>query len=139
MTNLEKRIITSKEDVDNLDFEKYTVELCPNCNNEVILENKFEKQICPNCQKEIYPCSICPTDQDMCGKCPLEQEDVILTQKGDIVEVIEYLCDDDLLKIIEEKGSNEFVVDNVDYYSKMVYAENCDCGIGMQYIVKKEK
>ena len=73
MNDLEKGIITSKEDADNLDFEKYTVELCPKCEEEVVLENKFEVQICPNCKKKILPCSICPTDYNSCGKCPLEE------------------------------------------------------------------
>jgi len=49
---------------------KHTHELCPHCDTEVKLQNKFELQTCPNCKSPIMPCSIC---EDMnCANCPLE-------------------------------------------------------------------
>lgn len=54
--------------------EAQTFEVCPYCDNEVVLKAEFKPQICPECKKVILPCSICPTDYDMCGKCPLESE-----------------------------------------------------------------
>lgn len=45
-------------------------ELCPECENEVVLENGFAVQTCPECGKPILPCSIC----DGCRTpCPLEK------------------------------------------------------------------
>lgn len=46
-------------------------ELCPYCDTEVTLLNKFEIQKCPNCGKYIKPCSICEHDNAKCSKCPL--------------------------------------------------------------------
>lgn len=67
------------EDDDGYDLfvpiqEEYltTWELCPECENEVELENIFKVQHCPICGKKILPCSIC-TDMN-CKNCPLEDE-----------------------------------------------------------------
>lgn len=67
------------EDDDGYDLftpiqEEYltTRELCPECENEVELENIFKVQHCPVCGKKILPCSIC-TDMN-CKNCPLEDE-----------------------------------------------------------------
>ena len=50
-----------------------TYELCPHCDSEVELKNKFIVQDCPNCKSPILPCSIC---KDMaCDKCPLETQE----------------------------------------------------------------
>ena len=49
---------------------KYTHELCPHCETEVKLKNKFELQTCPNCKSPIMPCSICESME--CNNCPLE-------------------------------------------------------------------
>lgn len=49
-----------------LPFSTTFVECCPNCENEVVLETKFEKQICPICGKKILPCSLCYRCQDIC-------------------------------------------------------------------------
>jgi hypothetical protein len=49
-----------------------TSEWCPECMNEVKLENKFEIQECPSCSFVILPCSICTRDK--CRECPLEEE-----------------------------------------------------------------
>lgn len=48
-------------------------ELCPYCEHEVELENKFESQQCPNCNKIILPCSLCDMDKVNCSKCPIEK------------------------------------------------------------------
>lgn len=51
-----------------------TWELCPFCEEEVMLQNvkKFEPQPCPNCGRKILPCSLC-TEEDIqyCDKCPV--------------------------------------------------------------------
>ena len=47
-------------------------ELCPYCEYEVKLKNKFEVQTCTNCGKSILPCSLCNMDKVDCSKCPLE-------------------------------------------------------------------
>ena len=44
------------------------VELCPYCDNEVVLETKFQWQTCPICNKEIKPCCLC---SDCNTQCPL--------------------------------------------------------------------
>jgi hypothetical protein len=52
-----------------LDYSKTCVEMCPNCEYEVVLESKFKMQLCPICGKPIAPCSLC--DASACGDCPL--------------------------------------------------------------------
>lgn len=34
-------------------------EMCPECEEEVMLETKFCMQVCPNCGKPIAPCNLC--------------------------------------------------------------------------------
>lgn len=46
-------------------------ELCPLCDTEVELKNKFEKQICPSCKEKIIPCGIC--EKMDCRNCPFEK------------------------------------------------------------------
>lgn len=53
-------------------------ELCPQCDTEVKLDNKFELQQCPNCQCPILPCGICLHETDGtkpagCSTCPLDE------------------------------------------------------------------
>ena len=40
------------------------------------------------------------------------------------------------MDFIEERGSNEFVVNDFSYYDGTVWAEGCEYGIDMQYIGK---
>ena len=54
---------------------------------------------------------------------------------GDTIEVHDY-DDEDLMDFIEERGSNEFVVNSFSYYDGMVWCEDCEYGIDMQYISK---
>jgi len=56
---------------------KYTYELCPLCENQVMIEAKFERQVCPECKNIILPCSICTFNEDYskCSQCPLDKED----------------------------------------------------------------
>ena len=57
-----------------------TTELCPYCEREVKLKNKFIRQRCPKCKKMILPCSICEYIDWLsldkyytkCDTCPLE-------------------------------------------------------------------
>lgn len=52
-----------------------TYEVCPCCEQEVLLQNpkKFTPQPCPLCGEEILPCSLCD-EQDMkhCDECPVK-------------------------------------------------------------------
>lgn len=54
---------------------------------------------------------------------------------GDTIEVYDY-DDEDLMDLIEERGSNEFIVNDFSYYDGTVWAEDCEYGIDMQYIGK---
>ena len=54
---------------------------------------------------------------------------------GDTIEVYDY-DDEDLMDFIEERGSNEFVVNDFSYYDGTVWAEGCEYGIDMQYVGK---
>ena len=47
-------------------------EWCPHCEDEVELEEKFERQECPNCKEKILPCAQCVIYE--CSRCPLEKE-----------------------------------------------------------------
>ncbi|HLO91524.1 MAG TPA: hypothetical protein VK172_10210 [Lentimicrobium sp.] len=58
---------------------RFTHELCPHCDSEVKILNKFQVQECPECKAPIMPCSICDATNDSipqpkcsCDKCPLE-------------------------------------------------------------------
>ena len=53
--------------------------------------------------------------------------------EGDTIEVHDY-DDTDLMDFIEERGSNEFIVEGFDYYDGTVWVEDCEYGIDMQYI-----
>ena len=39
-------------------------EYCPHCEDEVVLDSRFELQICPSCGRRIAPCNLCG------GNCP---------------------------------------------------------------------
>lgn len=46
------------------------VEMCPHCENEVLLDTKFEMQTCPICGEKIAPCNLCGS---FCSNnCPLK-------------------------------------------------------------------
>ena len=47
-------------------------EMCPHCENEVVLETKFCKQRCPICGRLIKPCNLCA---DCVSSCPLGEDD----------------------------------------------------------------
>ena len=49
-----ERILEEREMAENT-----VSEICPWCEREVILKNKFETQKCPNCGKEIKLCAMC--------------------------------------------------------------------------------
>ena len=51
------------------DSDNGCIEWCPECDCEVLLENKFCVQICPNCGKKILPCAQC--EKMNCSNCPL--------------------------------------------------------------------
>lgn len=62
-------------------------EFCTLCDNQAVLENRFEKQTCNHCGNKIKPCSICQPLIDnvpnCCNNCPLEE-----------VSIDEYECYD---------------------------------------------
>lgn len=47
-------------------------EICPHCDNEVVLEKKELVFKCPNCGKWTVLCSICKEKYD-CNNCELEK------------------------------------------------------------------
>jgi len=60
---------------------KTTEEMCPECDEDVILKDEFVVQQCPNCSKPILPCSICNHLDESgnftgirCLTCPLEKK-----------------------------------------------------------------
>lgn len=52
-----------------------TYEVCPHCEEEVMLSNELKVQRCPSCGKYIVTCSMCPNNDGSisfeCDKCPL--------------------------------------------------------------------
>jgi hypothetical protein len=53
--------------------KEFITELCPHCEEETQLENKFEVQYC-KCGKPIIPCSICPNNYEGCTTCKLQKQ-----------------------------------------------------------------
>lgn len=53
-------------------IEKIT-ECCPHCENEVELDEKFERQHCPVCGAMIAPCNMCDHDTCDCANCELDK------------------------------------------------------------------
>jgi hypothetical protein len=54
------------------DYTDHIVEMCPHCENEVILDTKYCKQRCPICNRLIKPCSMCA---DCISPCPLGEDE----------------------------------------------------------------
>ena len=55
------------------DFD-HTYEVCPHCEEEVMLDPELKVQTCPNCGKRIVTCSMClacDTDKPYCDHCCL--------------------------------------------------------------------
>jgi hypothetical protein len=63
-------------------------EMCPHCENEVLLDFIFDVQICPSCGRPILPCSLCETCLGWNDKCPLKEKqaemELDLNNKGSI-------------------------------------------------------
>ena len=58
------------------DFQ-HTYEVCPHCNEEVMLEPELKVQTCPHCGMRIVTCSMCracETGENYCSKCCLEYQ-----------------------------------------------------------------
>lgn len=57
------------------EFEfQHIYEVCPHCNEGVMLEPELKVQTCPNCGKRIVACSMClacETTENYCSKCCL--------------------------------------------------------------------
>ena len=49
---------------EKIELNDHCWEMCPECEEEVMLETKFEIQTCPSCGKPILPCNLCA------GRCP---------------------------------------------------------------------
>lgn len=54
------------------DYTDHIVEMCPHCENEVVLDTKYCKQRCPICNRLIKPCSMC---EDCISPCPLGEDE----------------------------------------------------------------
>ena len=54
------------------DYIDHIVEMCPHCENEVVLDTKYCKQRCPICNRLIKPCSMCA---DCISPCPLGEDE----------------------------------------------------------------
>ena len=50
-------------------------ELCPHCDEVVVIEAKRKLQKCPNCGRNIYPCGLCNMDKVKCSHCPYDKEE----------------------------------------------------------------
>mgnify|MGYP003288800029 CR=1 FL=1 len=63
-------------DIDKIEYritnDKYTIEYCSSCEQEVKLKNEFKIQKCPKCGAYIIPCNLCPIDNECTSKCPLD-------------------------------------------------------------------
>lgn len=58
------------------DFE-HAYEVCPYCEEEVMLDPELKVQTCPNCGKRIVTCSMCracDTEDNYCSKCCLDYQ-----------------------------------------------------------------
>ena len=53
-------------------FTETLTEMCPHCENEVVLDAKYCKQRCPICNRLIKPCSMCA---DCISPCPLGEDE----------------------------------------------------------------
>lgn len=92
-----------------------TIEVCPICEREVLLSNKFEEQICPNCGKPILPCSQCKVNN--CSHCPLKIKTYVVTINycGNITQRVsaktEYDAYAKASSIVNEMSSQEFLTE----------------------------
>ena len=58
------------------DFQ-HAYEVCPHCNEEVMLEPELKVQTCPHCGKRIVACAMCcasETGENYCSRCCLEYQ-----------------------------------------------------------------
>lgn len=61
-----------------------TYEMCPHCENEVVLYAEKKAQICPDCKMWIAPCSLCDNCIKPCGieqDCRRLNKSVIITKE----------------------------------------------------------
>lgn len=60
----------------DFDFQ-HTYEVCPHCEEEVMLDPELKVQTCPNCGRRIVTCSMCRAREEgenYCSKCCLEYQ-----------------------------------------------------------------
>lgn len=103
--------------------ENGTIEVCPICEKEVLLSDKFEKQRCPNCGQPILPCSQCEVRN--CTHCPLEMRTYVVTINycGSITQRVvaktEYDAYAKVSSIVNEMSNTEFLTEleprEIDY------------------------
>ena len=58
------------------DFQ-HAYEVCPFCNEEIMVDAELKIQTCPHCGKRIVTCSMCracETGENYCSKCCLEYQ-----------------------------------------------------------------
>lgn len=61
-------------------YDVSIIEYCPHCENEQVIECKFDVQICPNCGRPILPCSLCD-DCVWWKKCPLYDKEMEMNKQ----------------------------------------------------------
>lgn len=82
-------------------WDKYTVELCPHCNTEVVI-NALGVTACPHCGKPVAPCSVCyDADTSCTDECPYAENDKEITEITAFPVTREEM--DEILAMKEEK------------------------------------
>lgn len=66
-----KDMLEKRKDVEQ-ELYTHTWEVCPYCEDEVMLDNVLSIQKCPSCGKMIKTCSMC--EDKPCSLCPLDEE-----------------------------------------------------------------
>ena len=68
---------------------EHTWEVCPHCEEEVMLDAELKVQTCPNCGKRIVTCSMCracdnPDGVPYCANCCLDYQ--AKAENGEIID-----------------------------------------------------
>lgn len=94
------------------EFEyQHAYEVCPHCNEEVMLEPELKVQTCPHCGKRIVTCSMCracETGENYCSKCCLEYQARIENEEMEAEEADR-----------EEKLANQFSEVKCDFFDEV--------------------
>ena len=102
---------------DLFDFD-HAYEVCPHCEEEVMLDPELKVQTCPNCGKRIVTCSMCracDTEDNYCSKCCLSFQAEMENAEQEIPSVNVTELNDDIRACLR------------DYHfgGTILFAENC--------------